>query len=40
MRFFNDMKLEDIADAMDISLSSVKRYIDAAKQTLHSALQS
>ena len=40
MRFFNDMKLEDIADAMDISLSSVKRYIDAAKQTLRSALQS
>ena len=38
MRFFNNMKLEEIADAMDISLSSVKRYIESAKKTLHDAL--
>ncbi len=38
MRFYNNMKLDDIADAMDISLSSVKRYLEAAKDTLRHKL--
>ena len=29
MRYYNDMKLEEIAAAMKISRSSVKRYIAA-----------
>lgn len=40
MRFYNNMKLNDIADAMDISLSSVKRYLESAKQSLYAALAS
>ncbi len=38
MRFFNDMPLNDIANAMDISLSSVKRYLETAKNSLHSMM--
>lgn len=34
MRFFNDMKLEDIASALNISRSSVKRHIASAKEHL------
>lgn len=34
MRFFNDMKLEEIAAAMDISRSSVKRYIASGEENL------
>jgi len=34
MRYYNDMKLEDIADALRISRSSVKRYLNAAKERL------
>lgn len=34
MRFYNDMKLEDIAAAMDISRSSVKRYIASGEEKL------
>ena len=40
MRYYNNMKLNDVADAMDISLSSVKRYLQAAVNTLHSLLSS
>lgn len=39
MRFYNDMKLEDIAAAMDISRSSVKRYIAAGQQKLKNILK-
>lgn len=38
MRYFNNMKLADVADAMDISLSSVKRYLETARSALQSAL--
>ena len=38
MRYYNNMKLSDIASAMDLSLSSVKRYLERAKQDLHSRL--
>ena len=34
MRFFNDMKLEDVASALDISRSSVKRHIASAQAHL------
>ena len=34
MRFYNDMKLEEIAAAMDISRSSVKRYIASGQKRL------
>lgn len=34
MRFFNDLKLEDIASALNISRSSVKRHIASAKKNL------
>ncbi len=39
MRYFNDMKLEDIADALEISLSTVKRYVNSAKETLAAKLR-
>lgn len=39
MRFFNNMKLEDIADALNISRSTVKRYIASAKNHLQKYLQ-
>ncbi len=34
MRFYNNMKLEEIASAMDISRSSVKRYISSGQEKL------
>ncbi len=34
MRYFNEMKLEEIADAMSISRSSVKRYIASGQKKL------
>lgn len=34
LRYFNNMKLEDIAAALCISRSSVKRYLASAKQSL------
>lgn len=34
MRYYNDMKLEDIASALRISRSSVKRYLNAARERL------
>lgn len=34
MRYYNNMKLEEIASAMDISRSSVKRYIAAGQKKL------
>lgn len=39
MRFCNDMKLEDIAAAMDISRSSVKRYIASGEEKLKNILK-
>lgn len=38
MRFFNNMKLEEIADACNISRSSVKRYIASGQETLKKLL--
>jgi len=34
MRYYNDMKLEEIAAAMEISRSSVKRYIASGQDHL------
>lgn len=34
LRYFNNMKLEDIAAALDISRSSVKRHLASAQQSL------
>lgn len=34
MRYFNEMKLEDIASALSCSRSTVKRYIQSGKQKL------
>ena len=34
LRYFNDMKLEDIAKALSISRSTVKRYLQSAKEKL------
>lgn len=39
MRYFNNMKLEEIADAMDISRSSVKRYISSGQDNLKKILK-
>lgn len=39
MRYYNDMKLEDIADALRISRSSVKRYLNAARERLAEILR-
>lgn len=38
LRYYNNMQLTDIADSMDISLSSVKRYMNTAKDALRNAL--
>lgn len=38
MRFFNNMKLEEIADACDISRSSVKRYLSQGQKKLRELL--
>ncbi len=34
MRYYNDMKLEDIASAMNVSRSSVKRYLISGREKL------
>ncbi|HKM04726.1 MAG TPA: sigma-70 family RNA polymerase sigma factor [Lachnospiraceae bacterium] len=39
MKFHNNMKLDDIADAMDISKSTVKRYVTSGQETLHKLLK-
>lgn len=39
MRYYNDMKLEDIADALRISRSSVKRYLNSARERLAELLR-
>ncbi|MGN0431809.1 MAG: RNA polymerase sigma factor [Lachnospiraceae bacterium] len=39
MRYYNNMKLEDIADAMDISRSTVKRYIASGQEHLRCLLK-
>ncbi len=39
MRFYNEMKLEDIAAALSCSRSSVKRYINSGKKALEKALR-
>lgn len=38
LRYFNNMGLADIADALDISLSSVKRHIKSAIATLKNSM--
>ena len=39
MRFYNDMKLEEIASAMGVSRSSVKRYLVSGKKRLANKLR-
>lgn len=39
MRYYNEMKLEDIAAAMDISRSSVKRYITSGLNKLQAMMK-
>jgi RNA polymerase sigma-70 factor (ECF subfamily) len=39
MRFYNNMKLEEIASAMDISRSSVKRYIAQGQEKLRKIMK-
>lgn len=39
MRYYNDMKLEEIASALDCSRSSVKRYLISARQRLAGMLR-
>ena len=34
LRYFRNMKLDEVADMMDISVSSVKRYLESAKKKL------
>ncbi len=38
LRYFRNMKLEEVADMMGISLSSVKRYLESAKLKLRKKL--
>lgn len=39
MKFYNNMKLDDIADAMEISKSTVKRYINNGQANLRKLLE-
>jgi len=39
MRYFNEMKLEDIASALEISRSSVKRYIASGQDKLRKIMK-
>lgn len=39
MRYYNDMKLEEIAAAMEISRSSVKRYIASGQEKLKASMR-
>jgi len=38
LRYYNDMPLTEIATTMEISLSSVKRYLNVAKDTIRTAM--
>ena len=40
MRYYNNMKLEEIANSIDMSLSSVKRYLISAQKKLKKLLNS
>lgn len=40
MRFYNNMSIDDISDAMDLSRSTIKRRIQKARQMLETSLQS
>jgi len=39
LRYFNDMKIEDVAKALSISRSSVKRYIKSALERLQKTME-
>ena len=39
MRFYNEMKLEDIAAALNCSRSTVKRYINSGKKAIYKMLR-
>lgn len=39
LKFYRDLKYEDIAELMDISKSSVKRYLKRGKEHLEKILQ-
>jgi len=39
MRYYNNMKLEEIAAAMEISRSSVKRYIASGQEQLKASMR-
>ena len=39
MRYYSNMKLEEIANALDISRSSVKRYIASGQKTLYKLMK-
>ena len=39
MRYYNEMKIEDIADALNCSRSSVKRYLISGKDKLYKMLR-
>lgn len=39
LRYFRGMKLEEIAHVLDISLSSVKRYLDSGRKKLAAKMQ-
>lgn len=38
LRYYNDMELSEIATTMEISLSSVKRYLNTAKDSIRDAM--
>ncbi len=39
LRFYNNMKIDDIADALEISKSSVKRYLASGQESLKNLLR-
>ena len=39
MRYYNEMKFEEIADALQISRSSVRRYLESGKEHLETILR-
>lgn len=39
MKFYNNMKIDDIANAMDISKSTVKRYVASAQESLQTMMK-
>ena len=40
MRYYNNMSIDDISDAMDLSRSTIKRRIQQARKMLESSLSS